>query len=118
MEMMPLWITLIVLISLIISISVVLHSIGSISQSDVAINDGYSAVAEVVDIAQTGVTLNQVPLMRMVVRITDDRPPRVVTIRQYIDFGSMPRASERVRVVIDRTNPNRAMYVGLAVNAH
>ncbi|WP_155642181.1 hypothetical protein [Burkholderia cepacia] len=116
--MMSLWIISIVLISLITSISVVLHSIVSTSQADVAINDGYSAVAEVVDIAQTGVTLNQVPLMRMVVRISDDHAPRVVTIRQYIDLGNIPREGERVRVVIDRTNPNRATYVGLAINAH
>lgn len=104
----------IVLILLIFSMSVVLPGIVSTALGGITIKDGYPAVAEVVDIAQTGVTLNQVPLMRMVVRISGNGAPRMVTIRQFVDLGNMPRAGEQVRIVIDKTEPERATYVGLA----
>ncbi|WP_126282699.1 hypothetical protein [Burkholderia stagnalis] len=97
--------------------SVVLPGIVSTALGGITIKDGYPAVAEVVDIAQTGVTLNQVPLMRMVVRISGNGAPRVVTIRQFVDLGNMPRAGEQVRIVIDKTEPERATYVGLARTA-
>ncbi|WDD90510.1 hypothetical protein Bsp3421_000358 (plasmid) [Burkholderia sp. FERM BP-3421] len=104
----------IALTSLIFSLGVVLPRIISAARGDAIVTDGVKAVAEVVEIGQTGVTLNQVPQMRMVLRISDHGVSRDVTIRQYVDLGNMPRAGERVRVVIDARDPARVTYLGLA----
>lgn len=70
---------------------------------------GEMAVARVVDISQTGASVNDVPEMRLVVDV--DRAgeqPRRITFAQLIDLGSMPRAGERVYVMLDPTKPDRA----------
>lgn len=108
----------IALISLIFSISVALPQIISATRADTTITDGYSAIADVVEIAQTGVMLNQLPQMSMVLRIYRTDAPREITIRQYVDLGNMPRVGERVRVVIDKTNPQRVMYLNVAVHGN
>ncbi|WP_323123575.1 hypothetical protein [Burkholderia alba] len=90
----------------------------SAARADTTIKDGYPALAEVVEIGQTGVTFNQVPLMRIVLRIQGNGPSREVAIRQYVDLGNMPRPGERVRVVVDKVDPSRVTYMGLASGAH
>ncbi len=82
-------------------------------QADTAMRDGYPAVAQVIEIRQTGVTLNQIPLMYMVLRVHDAWATREVTIRQYVDLGNMPRVSEHVRVMVDRHDARQVAYVGL-----
>lgn len=91
----------------------ILPRIMSLGRAGVRIDDGYSTVAEVRTIRQTGVTVNNVPLMRMVLRIHDRTETRDMTIEQLIDFGNMPRAGERVRVTVDRTDASRVAYRGL-----
>jgi hypothetical protein len=103
----------IALISMIFSMSVMLPRIISSARGDAIVMDGVKVIAEVVEIGQTGVTLNQVPQMRMVLRISEHGASRDVTIRQYVDLGNMPRAGEWVRVVIDTRNPARVTYLGL-----
>ncbi|KVF25136.1 hypothetical protein [Burkholderia vietnamiensis] len=75
--------------------------------------NGYPAVAQVIEIRQTGVTLNQIPLMHMVLRVHDASAARDVTIRQYVDLGNMPRVGEHVRVMVDRHDVQQVAYVGL-----
>ncbi|SMF98892.1 hypothetical protein [Burkholderia singularis] len=104
----------VVMVSLIVGMAFGLPKIISAAHADTAIKDGYSTDAEVVEISQTGVTLNQVPLMRIVLRVDDRGGQREVTIRQYVDLGNMPRAGERVRVVVDKSDPKRVTYMGLA----
>lgn len=105
----------IMLISLIFTISVALPRFISATRADTEVTDGYPAIADVVEIAQTGVTLNQVPQMRMVLRIHGTDARREVRIRQYVDLGNMPRVGERVRVVVDKADPTRVTYRCVAV---
>ncbi|MCA8435387.1 hypothetical protein [Burkholderia seminalis] len=107
-----------VLILLIFSLSGALPRIASTVRAETTITDGYPGVAQIIDISQMGVMLNNVPLMRMVVRINDNGILRVVTIQQYVDLGNMPRAGERVKVVIDRADPKRVRYVGVMFDAY
>jgi hypothetical protein len=70
---------------------------------------GEMAVARVVTIAQTGTSINDVPEMRLVVDVERaGEPPRRITFAQLIDLGSMPRAGERVYILVDPKDPNRA----------
>ncbi|MDN7592097.1 hypothetical protein [Burkholderia seminalis] len=102
----------IALVVLILMMSAVLCRVISAARADTSIENGYPALAEVVEIRQTGVTFNQVPLMRMVLRIQGN-PSREVTIRQYVDLGNMPRLGERVWVMVDKIDPSRVTYTGL-----
>lgn len=69
---------------------------------------GQLAVGRVVEISQTGMTVNQVPVMRLVVDIESaGEQPRRIKIRQLIDLGSMPRAGDRVYVLLDPKNPDK-----------
>jgi hypothetical protein len=70
---------------------------------------GEMAVGRVVSISQTGTSINDVPEMRLVVDVerAGERPRRV-TFAQLIDLGSMPRAGERVYVLVDSKDPDRA----------
>ena len=69
---------------------------------------GEIAVARVVSISQTGTSINEVPEMRLVLDVerTGERPHRI-KITELIDLGSMPRAGERVYVLLDPKNPDR-----------
>jgi hypothetical protein len=70
---------------------------------------GEMAVARVVTISQTGTSVNNVPEMRLVVDVERaGEQPRRLTFAQLIDLGSMPRAGERVYVMIDPKDPERA----------
>ncbi|MDN7638799.1 hypothetical protein [Burkholderia cepacia] len=104
-------ITLIVLICLILSISVVMPRIVAMLQTSTEINNGYEAIAEIVEIAQTGMTLNQIPQMRMVLRITENNTSWEVVIRQCVDLGNMPRAREFALVLVDKSDPKRVKYL-------
>ncbi len=55
------------------------------------IKNGIPTVGQVVSISQTGSTVNNVPQMKLVVRLTEGGSIREVTWRQLIDVGSMPR---------------------------
>ncbi|WP_063906311.1 hypothetical protein [Burkholderia ubonensis] len=108
----------ITLIPLIFSMSIVLPRIISATNADATITDGYLAVADVVEIAQTGVTLNQVPQMRIVLRVYVNGAPREIAIRQFVALGNMPRAGERVRVIVSKTDPNRVKYLNVALDGN
>ena len=70
---------------------------------------GEMAVARVVTISQTGTSINDVPEMRLVVDVERaGEPPRRITFAQLIDLGSMPRAGERVYILVDPKDANRA----------
>nr|WP_193102130.1 hypothetical protein [Burkholderia sp. Z1] len=90
----------------------------STTRADTTIEDGYPAIADVVEIAQTGVTLNQVPQMRIVLRFYVNGAPREIAIRQFVDLGNMPRAGERVRVIVSKTDPNRVKYLNVALDGN
>ncbi|KVN21667.1 hypothetical protein WJ63_21715 [Burkholderia pyrrocinia] len=90
----------------------------SATKADATITDGYPAIADVVEIAQTGVTLNQVPQMRIVLRFYANGEPREIAIRQFVDLGNMPRAGERVKVIIDKTDPKRVRYLNVALDGN
>ena len=73
---------------------------------------GEVAVARVVTISQTGTSVNDVPEMRLVVDVERaGEPPRRITFAQLIDLGSMPRAGERVYVLVDPKDPNRRRWL-------
>lgn len=107
----------IALIAVTAAASIVLPRLLSMARVGVKIDDGYSTVAEVRAIRQTGVTVDYVPLMRMVLRIHDRTETRDMTIEQLVDRGNLPRVGERVRVTVDRTNARRVAYIGLLTAA-
>jgi hypothetical protein len=70
---------------------------------------GEMAVGRVVTISQTGTSIDDVPEMRLVVDVERaGEQARRITFAQLIDLGSMPRAGERVYVMIDPKDPDRA----------
>ena len=75
------------------------------------IKQGHPAEGRVLAIAQTGLFLNQMPQMQLTVSVHDAGVERTLTIRQFIDLGNMPRTGERVRLMIDDLDVNRAAYV-------
>ena len=87
------------------------------------IKTGNMGIARVVSVSQTGVTVNQVPQMKLVLDIEQaGAQPRRVTIKQLIDLGNIPRAGERVYVFSDPQNPDNVVLspsasgAGLQVN--
>ncbi|VWC16461.1 hypothetical protein BLA6863_05625 [Burkholderia lata] len=106
----------IALIAVIVSMSVVLPRIISTTRDDTTITDGSLVVADVVEIAQTGVMLNQVPQMRIVLNFYVNDGPREIAIRQFVDLGNMPRAGERVRVIVDKINSKRVRYLNVVLD--
>ncbi|WP_199225851.1 MULTISPECIES: hypothetical protein [Chromobacterium] len=79
-----------------------------------SVKDGVRLNADVLSIRQTGLLVNQVPMMRLELRVWQDGFSRELTIEQLIDLGNMPRAGERVEVMVDRQDPSRASYLRLA----
>ena len=74
------------------------------------LSEGNMAIADVLSIAQTGTTINQVPEMLLSLRIENTGgQPRTVTIKQLRDLGSMPRAGDRVYVLTDPKNPDNVI---------
>lgn len=75
-------------------------------------HEGDLSVAIVRSISQTGTMINQIPQMRLNLRIENNGgESRDVEIRQLIDLGSMPRAGERVYVMVDPKNPDKVVLV-------
>jgi hypothetical protein len=68
----------------------------------------------VLESSQTGTTVNNVPMMKLRLRITQNGATREVTLKQLIDLGNIPRPGERVMVMVDKTHPDRVAYAGLA----
>ncbi|RQT71883.1 hypothetical protein DF022_37490 [Burkholderia cepacia] len=66
----------------------------------VATTNGYIAIAEVVDIGQTGIVMNGDPNMRMVLRIAGHGRSRKVAIRQYINIDNIPRVGDLVLIQV------------------
>ncbi|AOJ07421.1 hypothetical protein [Burkholderia mayonis] len=87
-------------------------------RAQTVVKSGYEAIADVVNIGQTGVTLNNVPMMRIDLRIHHNGASWDVTIKQFIDLGNIPRIGERVRVMVDPADNSRVMYMGLASGGH
>ncbi|KMN78045.1 hypothetical protein VK98_17750 [Chromobacterium sp. LK11] len=79
-----------------------------------SVKDGIPLKADVLSIRQTGLLVNQVPMMRLELRVWQDGFSRELTIEQLIDLGNMPRAGERVEIMVDRNDPSRASYLRLA----
>lgn len=75
------------------------------------IQDGVRLDAELLSIRQTGLLVNQKPMMRLELKVSQDGFSRELTIEQLIDLGNMPRAGERVEIMVDRQNPARASYL-------
>ena len=70
------------------------------------LREGELGMARVVSVSQTGTMVNQRPEMRIVLDIErGGEATRRVTTRQVLDLGSMPRAGDRVYVMIDPRNP-------------
>lgn len=104
----------IVLIFVVVTTSMTLSTVMSSVRAQTVVKNGYEAVADVVNIGQTGVTLNNVPMMRVELRIHHNGASWDVTIKQFIDLGNIPRVGERVRVMVDPADNCRVMYMGLA----
>ena len=74
------------------------------------LSEGNMATADVISIAQTGTTINQVPEMLLSLRIENTGgQPRTVNIKQLIDLGAIPRAGDRVYVLIDPKDPDNVI---------
>ncbi|AJY27279.1 hypothetical protein BTM_5930 (plasmid) [Burkholderia thailandensis 34] len=101
-----------------ISASMTLSTAVKAVRAQTAVKNGYEAIADVVNIGQTGVTLNNVPMMRIELRVHHNGVSWEVAIEQFIDLGNLPRAGERARVMIDPTDNGRVKYVGLAGRAY
>lgn len=108
----------IVLIFVVVTTSMTLSTVMSSVRAQTVVKNGYEAVADVVNIGQTGVTLNNVPMMRIDLRIHHNGASWDVTIKQFIDLGNIPRIGERVRVMVDPADNSRVMYMGLASGGH
>ncbi|KGR92690.1 hypothetical protein X946_5788 [Burkholderia sp. ABCPW 111] len=104
----------IVLIFVVVTTSMTLSTVMSSVRAQTVVKNGYEAVADVVNIGQTGVTLNNVPMMRVELRVHHNGASWDVTIKQFIDLGNIPRVGERVRVMVDPADNSRVMYMGLA----
>ncbi|WP_143809129.1 hypothetical protein [Paraburkholderia susongensis] len=64
-------------------------------------------------INQTGVTVNNIALMRLELRFRRNRQAQDLTLKQLIDFRHMPRVGERIQIVINEKNVDRSVYVGV-----
>jgi hypothetical protein len=74
------------------------------------IREGNLTIAYVLGVAQTGVTVNQVPEMRLSLDIENvGGQPRRIEIKQLVDLGSIPRPGDRVYVLIDPRDPNNVV---------
>lgn len=63
---------------------------------------------------QTGMMVNNSPVMAIQVRIDTPTGPLVTTARKLLDLGSIPRPGDRVRLDVSRIDPSCATYRGLA----
>lgn len=108
----------IVLIFVVVTTSMTLSTVMSSVRAQTVVKNGYEAAADVVNIGQTGVTLNNVPMMRIDLRIHHNGASWDVTIKQFVDLGNIPRIGERVRVMVDPSDNSRVMYMGLASGGH
>lgn len=104
----------IVLIFVVVTTTRTLSTVMSSVQAQTVAKNGYEAMADVLSIGQTGVTLNNVPMMRIELRVHHNGAWWDVTIKQFIDLGNIPRAGERVRVMVDPADNGHVAYVGLA----
>lgn len=74
------------------------------------LSTGSLGVADVVSSSQTGVTINNQPEMRVVLTVENvGGTPRQVEVKQIFDLGSIPRAGDRVYVLIDPINPDNVV---------
>ncbi|AUH51016.1 hypothetical protein CXB49_09425 [Chromobacterium sp. ATCC 53434] len=78
------------------------------------VHDGLRLTAEVLSIRQAGLLVNQMPIMRLQLRVRQSGLDRELTIEQLIDLGNIPRVGEWVDILIDRDDPLRAVYLGPA----
>ena len=101
-----------------VSASTTLSSVVKVVRGQAAVKNGYEAIADVLNIGQTGLMLNNVPMMQIELRVHHNGVSWDVAIEQFIDFGNIPRAGERVRVMIDSTDNARVKYMGPACRAN
>lgn len=74
---------------------------------------GEVAMADLLAIAQTGLTVNGLPEMRLTVRVERaGEASAPITFKQLIGLGNMPRVGERVYVMVDRKDPSKVAYAG------
>lgn len=67
---------------------------------------GENGVARVIDLWQTGTTVNQRPLMRIVLDVPQaSGETRRVRMTQLVDLGWMPRAGDLVPILVDPKRP-------------
>ena len=91
----------------------VLPAIKMASQRKRLIASGKPELATVVEVSQTGLTVNQMPQMRVVLDIQEaGAAARRVETKQLVDLGSMPRAGDLVYVMVDPQNPDSVMLAG------
>ncbi|UEP23056.1 hypothetical protein LL999_22675 [Burkholderia ambifaria] len=98
--------------------SMTLSSVVKAVRAQATVKNGYEAIADVLNIGQTGMMLNNVPMMRIELRVHHNGVSWDVAIEQFLDLGNIPRAGERVRVMIDSTDNGRVRYMGLAGRAN
>jgi hypothetical protein len=101
-------------ISLIVSVGVLIFVVPrllNLLHGSHVIKHGRPAEGRVRAISQTGLFLNEVPQMQMIVSVRDADGEHEVTIKQFIDLGNIPRAGEHVRLLIDAIDGTRAAYV-------
>jgi hypothetical protein len=67
---------------------------------------GEKAMAEVLDISDTGITINKNPKVRLVLKVfPKGRPPYEAVIKQVVSRLTVPRIGDRVKVKYDPENP-------------
>lgn len=110
-----------VTISLVVTVGVLIFVIPRLFdalqgyRTNPAIKHGRPVEASIRSISQTGLFLNQMPQMQMLVSVHEAGGERELTLKQFVDLGNIPRTGERVRLLIDDADPTRAVYVGLAL---
>jgi hypothetical protein len=100
---------LIAIVMVIITVVVIWAQVARFQKRRHLLRYGEMAVGRVISISQTGTSVNDRPEMRLVVDVERaGEQPRRITFAQLIDLGSMPRAGERVYLLLDPNDPTRA----------
>lgn len=72
---------------------------------------GVRGVAVVLDVQDTGVSINDNPSVRLTLDVTppDESPPFRTTVRQIVSRVRVPRPGDRLAVVLDPADPTRVL---------
>ena len=76
------------------------------------VKNGKPELATVVSSTQTGLTVNSVPQMEIVLDLqVAGQPSRRVSTKQMLGLGEIPRAGDMVYALVDQTDPSKCMII-------